>query len=92
MQRTTTVDFDCGETNAAQAMLRTEGRADPDVAARDKCIERVRQVLRDGRRMREQGHAPALERRAQNGFGEQSIDAKLHGRSVGENSCAKQSA
>ena len=77
---------------AAQAMLRTEGSADLHVAACGQRIQRVRQVFRDGSGMREQRHAPAAERRAQSGFGDKSIDAKLHGCTAGENSCAKQSA
>ena len=36
---------------AAQAVLRTESCADLDVAARDKRIERMRQILRDGSRV-----------------------------------------
>ena len=65
---------------AAQTMLRTERGGELDVAARGQRIERVRQVLRDGSRMREQCNAPAVERRAQRGFGDKSIDAKFHGR------------
>ena len=42
--------------------------------------------------MRKQRHAPARERRTQRRFGDESIDAKLHGCTTGENSCAKQSA
>ena len=64
---------------AAQAMLRTEGSGDLHVAACGQRIQRMRQVFRDGSGMREQRHAPAVERRAQSGFGDQSIDAKFHG-------------
>ncbi len=77
---------------AAQAMLRTEGGGDLDVAAGGERIERMRQIGRDGSRMREQRHAPALERRAQGGLGDQSIDAELHDGTAGENSSAKLSA
>ena len=77
---------------AAQTMLRTEGSADLHVAACSQRIQRVRQVFRDGSGMREQCHAPAREWRAQSRFGDKSIDAKLHGCTAGENSCAKQSA
>ena len=64
---------------AAQAMLRTERGGELDVAAGGQRIERMRQVGRDRSRMREQGDAPAAQRRAQIGFGDQSIDAKFHG-------------
>jgi hypothetical protein len=40
----------------------------------------VRQVLRDRSRVREQRDAPAGKRGAQSGFGDESIDAKFHGR------------
>jgi hypothetical protein len=76
---------------ATQAMLWTERSADLHVAACGQRIQRVRQVLHDGSGMREQYHAPAREWRAQSGFGDKSIDAKLHSRYAGENSCAKQS-
>ncbi len=64
---------------ATQSMLRPEGGRDPDVAAGGERIERVGQVLRDRRRMRQQGHTPALEWRAQGGLGEEAIDAEFHG-------------
>ena len=64
---------------AAQAMLRAEGGADLHVAAGGQRIQCVRQVFGDGSGMREQCHALARERRAQGGFGDESIDAKLHG-------------
>ena len=68
---------------AAQAMLRTERGDELDVAACGQRIERMRQVFRDRSGMREQCNAPALERRAQSGFGDQSVDAKFHGRHAG---------
>src|SRR5215813_2886047 len=59
-------------------MLRTESGGDIDVAASGQRIERVRQVLRDRGRVREQCDAPAAKRRAQSRFGDESIDAKFH--------------
>jgi hypothetical protein len=41
--------------------------------------------------MRKQGDAPAAKRRAQGAFGNESIDAKLHGRTCQRTSIAKQS-
>jgi hypothetical protein len=49
-------------------------------------------VFRDGSRMRKQRDAFAAKWRTQSGFGDESIDAKLHGCTAGENSCAKESA
>ena len=46
---------------AAQAMLRTEGGGDLDVAARGQRVERMRQVFRHRSGMRQQGDAPALQ-------------------------------
>jgi hypothetical protein len=63
---------------AAQAMLRTEGRRQSDVAARGQCIERMGQVMGERRGMGEHGHALSLKRRAQCRVREQSIDAELH--------------
>src|SRR5450830_855594 len=77
---------------ATQAMLRTERSADLHVAACGERIQRVRQVFRYGSGMREQRHASAPEWHTQSGFGDESIDAKLHGCTTGENSSAKQSA
>ena len=63
---------------AAQAVLRAEGGGELDVAAGGERIERMRQVCGHRGRMRQQRHAPAGERRAQRGFGEQPVDAELH--------------
>ena len=64
---------------AAQAVLRAESGGELDVAAGGERIERMRQVLRDRSRMRQQGDAPAGKRRAQRSFGEKSVDAEFHG-------------
>ena len=64
---------------AAQAMLRTEGGGDLDVAACGQRIERMRQVGRDRSGMREQGDAPAVKRRPQSRFGDKAVDAEFHG-------------
>ena len=64
---------------AAQAMLRTEGGGDLDVAASGQSIERMRQVGRDRSGMRQQGNAPAGKRRPQRGFGDKAVDAEFHG-------------
>ena len=64
---------------AAQAMLRTEGGRDLDIAAGGQRIERMRQVGRDRSGMREQGDAPAVKRRSQSGFGDKAVDAEFHG-------------
>ncbi len=77
---------------AAQAVLRTEGSGELDVAACGERVERMRQVLRDRRRMREQRHALARERRAQRGFGDKPVNAEFHDGTAGANSSAKQSA
>src|SRR6478752_10272142 len=71
---------------AAQAVLWSEGGADLDVAARDKRIKRMRQILRYRSWMREQGHALAFERCAQCRFGDESIDTEVHGCTAGESS------
>ncbi len=49
---------------AAQAMLRTEGGGDVQAAARGQPVEGMPQVPGDRGGVREQGDAPALERRA----------------------------
>ena len=76
---------------ATQAMLRPERRGELHVAAGTQRIERMRQVTRDGRRMREQGNALALERRTQFGFGDKPVDAEFHERYALASSSAKQS-
>ena len=48
--------------------------------------------MRHGLTMGEQCHALAGKRRAQCGFGYESVDAELHDVTVGASSCAKQSA
>ena len=65
---------------AAQAVLRPERGGELHVAARAQRIERMRQVPRDRGRMRKQSDAPAFERRAQCGFGEEPVDAEFHDR------------
>src|SRR5690242_12737867 len=72
-------------------MLRTERGGELDASARRQGVERMCQVLRDRSRMRKQGNAPAFKRRAQAGFGDESIDTEFHDRDTGDNSCAKQS-
>ena len=64
---------------APEAVLRAEGGADPEVAARGEGIERMRQVFRDRSGMGEQGDAPARKRGAQSGVGEEPVDAEFHG-------------
>ncbi len=76
---------------AAQTMLRTESCGELYVAARGQRVERMRQVLRDRSGVREQGYAPALERRAQSGLSEKSIDAEFHNHYAAGSSWAKQS-
>jgi hypothetical protein len=76
---------------AAQAVLRAEGGGELHVAAGRQGVERMGQVLGDRGRVREQGDAPALERLAQGGFGEQPVDAESHGRTANGSSSAKQS-
>jgi hypothetical protein len=76
---------------AAQSMLRTEGGGDLQVAAADQRIQRMRQIFRNGSGMREHRHAPAPQRCAQGWFGDESVDAKFHDCTAGENSSAKQS-
>jgi hypothetical protein len=76
---------------AAQTMLRAESSCDLYVIACGQSIERVLQVFCDRSGMREQCNAPAVEWRAQNGFGDKSVDTKFHSRYAGENSCVKQS-
>src|SRR5262249_62188942 len=77
---------------AAQTMLRAESSGELDVATRGQRIERMLQVLRDRSGMREQCDAPALQRHAQSGFGEKSIDGKFHSDCAAGSSYAKQSA
>jgi hypothetical protein len=59
-------------------VLRPERSGESDVAAGRECIERMGQVGGDRRGMRQQGNAPAVERRAQSGLGDEAIDAELH--------------
>ena len=63
---------------AAQPVLRAEGGGELHVVACAERIERVRQVARDGGRMRKQRHAAALERRAQFWFGDEPVDSEFH--------------
>jgi adenine deaminase len=63
-------------------MLRSESSADFNVA-RDKRIQRMRQILCDGSWVREQRDAAAFERRTQSRLRDQSIDTEIHGCTVG---------
>src|SRR5215475_14906256 len=71
---------------AAQTMLGPESGADLDVAARDKRIQRMRQILRNGGRVREQRQASAFERRTHCRLRGESIDTEIHGFTAGESS------
>jgi hypothetical protein len=74
---------------AAQTMLRPERGGEVDAGGQR--IERMRQILGHRSGMRQQCHAPALERRAQLVFGEKPVDTAFHGRTTAGSSSAKQS-
>jgi hypothetical protein len=60
---------------AAKTVLRPERRGELE-PGRGERVEAMRQVPRDRRRMREKRDAPAFERPAELGIGEEPIDAE----------------
>jgi len=64
---------------AAQPVLRPEGGGQLDVVERGQGIERMHQISGHRGRMREQRDATALERRAQLGLSQKTIDTEEHG-------------
>ena len=63
---------------AAQPVLRPESCRQPHVAERRQRIERMREIARDGRRMREQRDAPPGEWLAQPGLFDEPLETDLH--------------
>ena len=59
---------------AAEPMLRSQSRAEPDVAKCPQRIERMGEIPGHRRRVGEQSHAAAGERPAQRRFFQQSVD------------------
>ena len=62
---------------AAQAVLRAEGRREPQVPERGQRIERMREVGRDRSRMRQQRDAASAQVLAQPGIGTQTVDREF---------------
>ncbi len=63
---------------AAQAVLRAEGGGQLHVARRGQRIERMREICRDRRGMRQQRDALAGQRLAQRRLRQQTIDSVFH--------------
>ena len=66
---------------ACRHASRAAGRSgrQPHVVERGQCVERMREIGRDRRGMREQRHAAAAQVFAQSGVGREAVDAELHG-------------
>ncbi len=59
-------------------LLGTKRSRDVCIAECCKCVQRMNQITRNGRGVREQRYAASRQRAAQFGFIEESINAKLH--------------
>ena len=68
---------------AAQAVLWAKGRAQAHLGQGRERVDAVRELARDRGRVGQQGHASALQWRAQSGFRQQAFDAEFHGVGVG---------